>query len=119
MVDVGDLPDEAVEAAAKALYAAHGRLATWTELAPDQRMYWADLASVSVATAAPVLERVLRDRIANEIEREGREAVSFFAGDDTKEGRCRLIGAEDAYKDAIHIVRGGVSGDRETERTDG
>lgn len=49
----------------------------------------------------------LRAAIAQEIETQGREAVKWLAEhcvDATDMGR--LIGTEDAYKDAIRIVRG-------------
>ena len=55
----------------------------------------------ALAAALPVLLADLADRI----EDEGRDDVEFLVGDKTPSGLGRTVGAEDAYKAAIRIVR--------------
>ena len=87
--------DEAIRAAAKAVDALWGG-----RYAPHEVDELGDEMCAALAAAVPLV----LDEVARRIEADGREVVQFLAGDETKEGRFRLVGAEDAYKDALAVV---------------
>ena len=100
----GDVPDELVQKVQWAIREAADECGII--LAADEgenALRFFDLATDAVLA---VVLPVVRQQAADQIEREGREAVQFLAGDETQLGRYRLVGAEDAYKDAIRVVRG-------------
>jgi hypothetical protein len=110
-----DLPAEAVEAAARALYLDdcrrtwHDERDRWDQRTERERDVWRRRGQPILAAAVPSLreawETELREQIAWEIEAAGRSEVERLAGDETQLGRWRLIGAEDAYKAAVRIAR--------------
>lgn len=96
-----------IEAAAKAQYERevethqifdHG---PWGQLRADYRDWFIPNAALAVDAVLPL--------IADAIEAEGRQVVQFFAPDAAgRPGSVemgRLIGAEDAYKHTIRLVR--------------
>lgn len=92
------IPEAAIESAAEALAVAGVRA-----LSGAHSLYRRGLARRAIEAAMPAI----REAIAQEIEADGRAAVQWLAdhrSDATDMGR--LIGTEDAYKDAIRIVRG-------------
>ena len=65
---------------------------------------------------AVAAERVkTANEIAEQIEAEARAFVGFLVGDTSREGTWRLVGSEDAYRDAIRIARSFAAGSETTK----
>src|SRR6266568_2441319 len=92
---VGELPEDAIEAAAKALAAQEGDDYDGSIYGADPAVLfvWGDHARVALAAALPFLERATRDKIAAEIE---AASAKFFV-----EAR------RDGYRSAARVARGG------------
>lgn len=93
------IPDAAVEAAAEAL----------------ARRNWGDTLNAAdyIREARAAIEAAMpaiREALAQEIEAAGRADVEWLArvANKDKTDMGRLIGSEDAWKDALRIVRGGA-----------
>jgi len=92
---VSELPEDAIEAAAKALATQDGDNYDGSIYGADPAVLfvWGDHARAALAAALPFLERATRDKIAAEIEIEG---AKFFV-----EAR------RDGYRSAARVARGG------------
>lgn len=99
---MSDLPPAAIEAAARALYARHSADEPGVNI-PALRAE----ATAVIRAAMPAIAEHLRETVAQEIEAQGREVVKWLDEhrSDAKD-MGRLIGTEDAYKDAIRIAKG-------------
>jgi hypothetical protein len=109
---VSDIQEAAVEAAAKAI---HDEFCGYTDCLTTRGTAYRDAdkrAAVRIVDALEpfVVERVRVARVQalqeaeERIEKDGRAIVAFLAGDKTPDGIVRLVGAEDAYRDALRIV---------------
>ena len=92
---------EAIELACRVIFETDdGTWKSWNQLPSATQDWWRDKARLAVETAAPLLERQVREKVAHQI-----EAKVWFEKDHGHDGHA--ITEKYAYRDAATIARGG------------
>jgi hypothetical protein len=112
---VGDLPDEAVEAAAKAVARAFG----WGEdhFTAERVQHYSRYAGPALAAALPLIRAHIADELDEQANHEApnaAEALRFAAGQ-IAAGLPQLHAVVSARRAAARVARGGTDGTEETK----
>jgi hypothetical protein len=100
---------EAIELASRVIFESDdGTWKSWNQLAPTTQDYWRDKARLAVETAAPLLERQVRERVAREIE------ASIILDDEVRYASCTCLAGVECHPHACHRVLNKVPADEDT-----